>query len=152
MDWLVTDKSVETESEAEYVTASATSTQVSSEGYDQEERTPRKTHGGTTLNDYETTESERNESEVELSGQSPKVKHKCRKKKRRQRKEKLDIQSNSSGSTSSTSSTEGEEFSDDEHAFLITSVANLRRRGIMNLQRLRTKSKEAPRMKLRKKS
>ena len=85
--------------------------------------------------------------EVELSGQSPKVKHKCKKKKRRQKKEKLDIQSNSSGGTSSSereTSTEGEEFSDDEHAFLITSVDNLKRREIMNLQPLRTKSKEAP--------
>ena len=71
------------------------------------------------------------------------------------KREKSDIQSNSSGNTSSSEreiSTEGEEFSNDEHAILITSFANLRRREIMNLQPLRTKSKEAPRMKERRKS
>ena len=37
-----------------------------------------------------------------------------------------------------------EEFSDDEHVFLVTSIANLRRRESMSLKPLRVKSKEAP--------
>ena len=41
-------------------------------------------------------------------------------------------------------STEEEEFSDNEHVFLVTSIANLRRRESMSLQPLRVKSKEAP--------
>ena len=63
------------------------------------------------------------------------------------KREQLTIQSNSSGNTSSSegeTSTEGEEFSDDDHTYLITSIANLRRRESMSLQPLRVKSKEAP--------
>ena len=67
----------------------------------------------------------------------------------------LTIQSSSSGNASSSegeTSAETEEFSDEDHAYLITSVANLRRREIMNLQPLRTKSKEVPKLKERKRT
>ena len=70
------------------------------------------------------------------------------------KKERSDNQSNTSGNSSSSErgiSTEEEEFSDNEHVLLVTSVANLRRRESMNLQPLRTKSKDAPRITEKKK-
>ena len=40
-----------------------------------------------------------------------------------------------------------EDFSDEDHTFLISSVANLRRRAIMQLKQLQMKSKKTPKMK-----
>ena len=40
--------------------------------------------------------------------------------------------------------TDNEDYSDDDHILLVTSVANLQRRENMNLKPLRTKSKKAP--------
>ena len=40
--------------------------------------------------------------------------------------------------------TDNEDYSDDDHILLVTSVANLRRRENMKLKPLRTKSKKAP--------
>ena len=47
-----------------------------------------------------------------------------------------------SGSESHESSDEN--YSDEDHVFLISSVANLRRREIMHLRPLRTQSKKTP--------
>ena len=58
----LTDKSIETENEAEFVTASASNTQVSSEGSDLEGKTPKKTYGNTIQDDNATTESGEDES------------------------------------------------------------------------------------------
>ena len=60
----LTDKYIETESEAEFVTASASSTQVSSEGSDLEGKTPKKTYGNTIQDDNATTEYGKDESEA----------------------------------------------------------------------------------------
>ena len=45
------------------------------------------------------------------------------------------------------SSTDEEDYSDENHVLLVTSIANLRRRENMRLKPLRTKSKEAPTIK-----
>ena len=139
----LTDKSVETENEAEFVTSSASNNQVSSKESDLEGKYPKRTYENIIQNDNVTTESGEDESEVELTKQSSKGKHRCKRKKKRKRKEKSDNQSNTSENSSSSEreiSTEEEEFSDDEHVFLVTYVANLRRRESMSLQPLRVKS------------
>ena len=141
------DKIGDTESEAEFVTASASNNQISSEESDLEGKYPKRTYGNIIQNDNVTTESGEDESEVELIKRSSKGKHRCKRKKKRKRKERSDNQSNTSENLSSSEreiSTEEEEFSDDEHVFLVTSIANLRRRESMSLQPLRVKSKEAP--------
>ena len=45
---------------------------------------------------------------------------------------------------------DSEEFSEEDHTYLVTSVANLRRRELMKLNPMRTRSKVAPLIKERK--
>ena len=42
-----------------------------------------------------------------------------------------------------------DDYSDDDHVYLISSVANLRRRELMNLKPMRTKSKKTPKIRVK---
>ena len=69
--------------------------------------------------------------------------------KSRKKKARRELDWSSSSEESSTESvnlnyTDNEDYSDDDHILLVTSVANLRRRENMRLKPLRTRSKKAP--------
>ena len=82
----LSDKSGETESEAEFVTASASNNQVSSEESDLERKCTKRTYEDILQSNDVTTESGEDESEVELTKQSSKGRHRCKRKKTRKRK------------------------------------------------------------------
>ena len=74
---------------------------------------------------------------------------KLRNRRKRVQKEIKELDCSSSSEESSTESmdlnyTDNEDYSDEDHILLVTSVANLRRREKMKLKPLRTKSKKAP--------
>ena len=72
--------------------------------------------------------------------------------KKRKSRPASDLMSDSSDDGHETSSdiTTEDDYSDDDHVFLISSVANLRRRELMNLKPMRTKSKKTPKTRVRK--
>ena len=77
-----------------------------------------------------------------LTNSEPKAKRKVLKK--RKSKEGSDLVLDSSDDSQGTSSdiTTEDDYSDDDHVFLVSSVANLRRRELMNLGPMKTKSKK----------
>ena len=70
--------------------------------------------------------------------------------KKRKPKEGLGIVNDPSDDSQGTSSdiTTEDDYSDDEHVFLVSSVANLRRRELMNLGPMKTKSKKTHKPKI----
>ena len=131
----LSDKSGSAESEHEFVTATESERE---ESKSIKESTESDSRQQTTSNSEE--ESTKEEKEKKVS--TKKVKSR---KKRAQRE--LDWSSSSEESSTESvnlSYTDNEEYSDDDHILLVTSVANLRRRENMKLKPLRTRSKKSP--------
>ena len=144
----LSDKSGDTESEPEFVTAtgSANDNQTSSEESNLDEKVEEE-HDVVAQDDETTSDSGRDEYEEEMRKKSSVKKRKCKKKKRTKKKEKTDHFANTSESSSDSekqNNTDEEDYSDEEHVLLVTSIANLRRRESMKLKPLRVRSKEAP--------
>ena len=57
--------------------------------------------------------------------------------------------SSDDGHETSSDITTEDDYSDDDHVYLISSVANLRRRELMNLKPMRTKSKKTPKIRVK---
>ena len=105
------------------------------------------------LTNSETSDSE-NEIEKEGAWTHQGIKHRGSNKnvfKKRKSRAVSDLMSDSSDDGHETSSdiTTEDDYSDDDHVFLISSVANLRRRELMNLKPMRTKSKKTPKTRVR---
>ena len=87
------------------------------------------------------------EEENTKDGKKKKVATKKFKNKRKRTQRELDWSSSSEESSTESvdlNYTDNEDYSDEDHILLVTSVANLRRRENMKLKPLRTKSKKAP--------
>ena len=132
------DKSRDTESEAEFVTAT---------GSEREEENGVKRSVESKQSEETTSSSGEEDIEIEKRKRTAIRKRKNRKKRILKEKEELDhLSSTNESSTESMNlnSTDDEDYSDEDHVLLVTSIANLRRRENMKLKPLRTKSKKAP--------
>ena len=70
------------------------------------------------------------------------VKRKVLRKKKSREDSDLVLDSSDEGQETSSDITTEDDYSDDDHVFLVSSVANLRRRELMNLGPMKTKSKK----------
>merc|ERR1712208_100230 len=134
----LSDKSGSAESEHEFITAT------------ESEREETQSVEGSTESDpgEQTTSNSEEENTKEERGKKVSTKKFKIRKKKTQRE--LDWSSNSKESSTESvdlSYTDNEDYSDDDHILLVTSVANLRRRENMKLKPLRTRSKRAPNFK-----
>ena len=130
----LSDKSRDTESEVEFVTAT---------GSDMEEGHSEKRPVESKQSKETTSSSGEEDIEIEKRKRTAIRKRKNRKKRILKEKEELDHLS-STNESSNENSTDDEDYSDEDHVLLVTSIANLRRRENMKLKPLGTKSKKAP--------
>ena len=72
------------------------------------------------------------------------TKRKVLKKRKFREDSDLVLDSSDDGQETSSDITTEDDYSDDDHVFLVSSMANLRRRELMNLVPMKTKSKKTP--------
>ena len=87
----------------------------------------------------------RRNKKCEPLGESNRNKKVFKKRRPKNAPEPMSETSDNYSGTESDETTE-DDYSDEDHVYLISSVANLRRREIMNLKPLRTKSKKTPKV------